>query len=89
MKKRIWITKDWRLSACITIWFKKPIWIQNLKKPCEKDSGHWSNSDGSGLAGSQSLSWQSFDGLFKVHFEKKVKQGFIAERIISVNCAGK
>lgn len=89
MKRRIWITKDWEMSACIMIWFNKPIWYPNKKRPCDKDSGHWANEDESGLAGSHPLSCDAFENLFKVRFRKKSDEGFIAERIISVNLSAK
>jgi hypothetical protein len=84
MKRKIWITKNWKFDCCITIWFIKPVWCPNVKKPCEKDSGHWSNKDGTGLEGSHSLFHDAFNGLFKVSFKKKPNEGFIAERVIFV-----
>ena len=89
MKKKIWITKDWKNSCCITIWRKRPVWCPNKNKPCAKDSGHWANKDGLGYKGSHHLAWNDFGGLFRVRFKKKDNEGYIAERIISLTkCKG-
>ncbi len=89
MKKKIWITKDRKNSCVVVIWLKRPVWRPNPKKPCARDSGHWSNKDGSGYKGSHHLSWNDFWGLFRVRFKKKVNEGFIAERSISLTkCKG-
>lgn len=88
MKKKIWITKDGNRSCVVVMWLKRPVWCPNAKQPQDRDSGQWVNKDGSGLEGSHHLSWDAFGGLFKVRFKKKVNEGFIAERIISLTkCA--
>ncbi len=84
MKRKIWITKDWKQTCVVVIWYKRPIWCPNAKKPCARDSGHWTNEDGSGYKESNHISWDAFGGLFRVRFKKKANEGFIAERIISL-----
>ena len=83
MKHKIWVTKNWEGSCCIMIWFVKPKWFSNKKKPCEKDSGYWGNKNGE-LKDGHPLSYDAFKNLFKVMFNKKANEGFIAERIINV-----
>ncbi len=84
MKKRIWITKSSENSGQIFLWPKHPIWEQNEKFPKNKEMGHWTNKDGSGLSGTICCSSRTLDRLFKVKFTKKAGQGYIAERIISI-----
>lgn len=89
MKKKVWITKSSPNSASIFIWYKRPVWELNSKWPDNKEMGHWTNADGSGLRRSDCVSHNVFGGLLKVKFSKKAGQGYIAERIISVNIPGK
>lgn len=85
MKRKIWITKDWKLSACIMIWFEKPRWYPNKKHSENEKSGYWGDQEGH-LTG-HPLSHDAFRNLFGVSFHKKTGEGFVAERIISVNKA--
>ncbi len=83
MRRKIWITKNWELSACIMVWFKKPTWYPNKNQPQDKDSGYWGDENGH-LKG-HPLLHDAFKTLFKVSFCKKSGEGFIAKRIIAVN----
>ena len=85
MKKRIWITKGSELSCTVTVWAKKPVWCVNKKDPSGR-SGHWSNADDTGLAGSSCCFSGDLDGMLRVKFRKlRGPEGFIAERILSIN----
>lgn len=84
MKRKIWITKNWQLAACIMVWFEKPVWHPNKNQPQDRDSGFWCDKDGT-LEGGHPLSHDAFKRLFKVSFRKRSDEGFIAERIISVS----
>lgn len=84
MKKRIWITKDWENTCTVTIWTEKPVWYPNKKLKQPRDNGYWGRKDDGSLSHSSCISHDALDRFFKVKFTKNRREGYIAERILTI-----